>query len=560
MTSRISRRTVLRGLASLPVAATVLRSDPARAAAPAGSAIHTDHQVAEGHRAQLLVGWGDPIVTGAEPLDLGAPSSARQAGCFGTNCDFIALFPHEDGYLLVVNHETCDHALMWPGARETAEHTAMEKAAHGISVLRVRKAEGRWQLVPDPRSRRITVDTTCRISGPAAGHPRLRTSADPEGRTVLGTLHNCSGGVTPWGTALSGEENIYYYFRGPAERAVESERRNYEVIGLRDGSRWPWWQHDRRFDVAEEPHEPNRFGWVVEVDPYQPDSRPVKRTALGRFCHEGATVVPAGGGRVAVYMGDDARDQFLYRFLSEDTGRDALDRGTLSVARFEGERLLWLPLVHGAGPLTQAEGFADQAEVLIECRRAAKLLGATPLDRPERIDVDPTTGDVYAVLTGNSRREEPNAAGPRAPNPTGHVLRIAAGDHTAEENPFVIHFLGGPAEEPDQVQNPDNCAIDPHGRLWLCTDGASYGGAVADGVHLVEGDTTWRLYSAPTGAEVTGPAFTPDGRSLFLSVQHPGEGSTWEEPSTRWPDFREGRPPRASIVVIEREDGGILGP
>jgi len=536
-----------------------LRSGQA-SAAPADPSFGPDHAVAPGHTARVLIGWGDPVLPSAPPFDPSRLNPRNQARWWGTNNDFLALLPYEGDLVLFANHEYCEHVLMWEGPRTNAEHAAIEMAAHGMSVVRIRRTEAGWRVVADPVNRRITAFTPMALSGPAAGHPRLQTSADPEGRRVLGTVHNCSGGVTPWGTVLSCEENIYYYFHGPADRGPDSELRNHQAMGLRKGERWEWWRFDRRFDVAEEPHEPNRFGWVVEVDPLDPSRTPVKRTALGRFCHEGACCVPTDDGRLAVYMGDDARFQHIYRFVTEGIGADALDSGTLSVARFDEDRVHWLPLVHGTGPLIAENGFVDQAGVLIETRRAAELLGATPLDRPERIDVDPETGDVYAVCTNNTRRETTNPASPRAPNDAGHVLRIAGDGHNKPDNAFAIHFLGSDAE--GHVLRPDNCVIDPLGRLWLCTDGASYSETQAEGMHLVQGDRIWRLYSAPRGAEVTGPAFTPDGKTLFLSVQHPAEerGSSAQNPTTRWPDFTEGVPPRAAVVVIEREDGGVIGP
>lgn len=556
----ISRRTALRGLASLPVVSGLLSSRIAEArAAPRG--ISAEHAVADGHTVRVLLRWGDPVVPGAPEFSVADLSAETQSRWFGTNCDFLALIPDGDGFLLFVNHEYTDHELMWSGPRVGADHAAIEMAAHGMSIVRIVRADSGWESRSDPRNRRITAHTPIRLSGPVAGHDRARTSADPDGRTVLGTLHNCSGGKTPWGTVLSGEENIYHYFRADPEGPPEAERLNRETFPLRDGTRWEWWRYDPRFDAAREPNEANRFGYVVEVDPMDPESVPVKRTALGRICHEGAACTPTADGRVAVYMGDDSSFQHLYRFVSAGgSGPDVLDEGVLYAAAFDEDRVRWLPLVHGQGPLTAKNDFHDQAGVLIETRRAAKLLGATELDRPERVEVDPKTQDVYVVCTSNRHREEPNAASPRAPNLHGHVLRIAGGSHAELENAWTVHVLGGDGTEPNRVQCPDNCAIDPFGRLWLCTDGASNAGVVSEGVHLVNGATTWRLFSAPIGAEVTGPCFSADGRSLFVSIQHPADGSTFDEPSTRWPDFDDSLPPRASVIVIEREDGGVLGP
>ncbi len=625
---RLGRRDVLRGALAAGALAGALgplhfgRAEAAQGTAPRfafeeiGHGVDEYHHVAPGYSADVLIRWGDPVLPGAPPFDPYNQTAEAQSRQFGYNNDFIGLLPLDgpDRALLFINHEYTSEEVMFPGlgrqdkdarfAAMTKVLVDIEMAAHGGSIIEVaRDANGKWRVVPDSRyARRITAGgTRMRISGPAAGHERLKTSADPSGREVIGTINNCAGGVTPWGTYLMAEENFNGYFRG--ELADDHpEATNYRRYGL-PGNWYAWGRFHKRFDVNKEPNEANRFGWVVEVDPMDPDSVPVKRTALGRFKHEGAESIVSKDGRVVLYMGDDQRFEYLYRFVTADrfdpgnpsASRELLDSGILSVARFDADgSLTWLPLVHGQGPLTAANGFFSQADVVVETRRAADLLGATPMDRPEDVDPNPKTDRVYVMLTNNGKRtsEQVDAANPRAGNLFGHIIELTPpnGDHAAERYAWDVLVLCGDPARPDVgavwnpatssngwFASPDNAAVDNQGRLWVTTDqgsGWSRSGT-ADGVWGLETDGALRgtgrmFFRAPIGAEMCGPRFTPDDRALFVAVQHPAtdgtkdfpgfeRASTFEDPATRWPDFDARMPPRPSVVVITKNDGGPIG-
>jgi secreted PhoX family phosphatase len=358
-----------------------------------------------------------------------------------------------------------------------------------------------------------------------------------------------------------------------------------------------WGKYFDRFDIVKEPLSANRYGWVVEIDPFDPASTPKKRTALGRFKHEGATTILSKNGRVVVYMGDDERFDYLYRFVSSGqvdmkhpaNNAGLLDDGTLAVAKFEDDgSLRWIPVVFGTGPLTAANGFESQADVLIETRRAADLLGATKMDRPEDVEPNPKTNKVYAIMTNNDRRkgEQVDAANPRATNRFGHIIELTPpdGDHAASTfawdilvrcgDPAIAEVgatFGAATSKQGWFGMPDNCAVDAFGRLWIATDGNNpKATGRTDGLWAVETEGEARgtgraFFRVPIGAEMCGPMFTPDGKTLFLAVQHPGEEDaegkpgTFEAPATRWPDFKDGIPPRPAIVVIQKDDQGVIG-
>lgn len=571
------------------------------------------HHVAPGYEVQTLIRWGDPVVPGAPEWDVNNQTAEAQEQQFGYNCDFVGYMPLPQGSdtadhgLLCVNHEYTNGHLMFAGVEKnnwdtyTKEITDVEIAAHGHTVVEIRRdADNKWSYVKDsPFNRRITASSTeMEITGPAAGHDRLKTNTDPTGTKVIGTLNNCAGGKTPWGTILFAEENFNGYFGG--ELADPAEQRSHDRYGISD-SWYAWYLHHDRFNVGKDPHEPNKFGWMVEFDPYDPNSVPKKRTALGRFKHEGATVAVSHDGTIVAYTGDDQRFDYVYKFVSDkkfdpnnrEANMDALDHGTLYVGKFNADGTLnWLPVVYGQGPLTEENDFASQADVLIETRRAADLLGATPMDRPEDVEPNPVTGVVYMALTNNSRRKEgqEDAANPRAPNRYGHIVEMippgtardgdkANADHTADTFTWDIILKAGDPNNPEHAAEyheqvsvngwlscPDNVAFDSKGRLWIATDGAPGTVGTADGVWATDvagpgRALTRHFYRTPTGAEHCGPEFNTDDSAYFVAVQHPGDDkdSTFANPSTRWPDFQDGIPPRPSVQVIVKQGGGAIG-
>ncbi|MFC6288036.1 PhoX family protein [Nocardioides sp. GCM10027113] len=567
--------------------------------------------VPNGFRHDVVMRWGDPVVAGAPAFDVDNQTPEAAALQFGYNCDYVGVVPVDrDRALLVVNHEYTDEPLMFPTGRyDEATQKRIAMASHGLSVVMIKRGRvpGSWFPV-DPRksryNRRLHVGSQFELTGPAAGDERLRTSADPTGTKVLGTLNNCSGGTTPWGTILSGEENFNGYFDAsgslPAEYATSYAR--YGITGSGRG----WSEVDSRFDVTTEPHEPFRFGWVVETDPMRPGSAPRKRTMLGRFKHEGANIVVNRDGRVAAYMGDDERNDYLYKFVSRDrmdrrSGRAArrhnmtlLDHGTLYVAVFTGDGLedekydgtgRWIPLT------SDTESFVDGmsvSDVLIDTRLAADKVGATKMDRPEDVEGNPANGKVYVALTNNSGRgttapvDEANPVAtsmvrselgapltPKSGNRNGYVLELTADgeNHAATTFTWELLLVCGDPEAPETyfggydktkvspISCPDNVTFDSTGNLWISTDGNQLGSN--DGIFRVPVSGPGRghvqqFLTVPRGAEACGPLIADDDRSLWVAVQHPGEvdGATFESPASTWPhtdDF-----PRPSVAVVYR--------
>ncbi|VVT08448.1 PhoX family phosphatase [Hoeflea sp. EC-HK425] len=621
---RFSRRGFLGGsLAVTAIATTVsplalMIADEARAEGMSAfsfteveAGVDETHHVAEGYDADVLLRWGDKVFADSPDFDPMNQTAESQSKQFGYNNDYVGFIPldgADDHGLLVVNHEYTNAELMFPNwatigkdgegkdkvmmGEFTKDIVDIEMAAHGGTVIEIRKQDGKWMPVLDGKmNRRLHVGTEMALTGPAAGHDRLKTNADTSGTKVFGTLNNCAGGVTPWGTWLMAEENFHGYFIGELPEG-HPEAVNYKRYGAPAGW-YNWGTHHDRFDVSKEPNEPNRFGWVVEVDPMDPNSVPKKRTALGRMKHEGAESVVNKDGRVVFYCGDDERFDYVYKFVTSAAynpddraaNMDLLDDGILYVARFDADGTVdWMPLVHGEGPLNADNGFMSQADVVIEARRAGDLLGATKMDRPEDVQPNAMTGKVYCMLTNNTRRKEgdENAANPRANNAFGHIIEISEtdGDFASTKSTWEILLkCGDPAVAEVGASfssatttngwfgMPDNCAIDADGRLWVSTDGNSEKRTGrTDGLWAVDtnGDaraTSKLFFRVPVGAEMCGPLFDPTGETVFLAVQHPGdEGlATYEQPATRWPDFRDDMPVRPAVVAVTKQGGGKIG-
>lgn len=600
-----------------------------------------DVRLPPGYRYQVLYAWGDPV--GAFGQRRGVPAwepdasntAEEQALQSGDHHDGMHYFPthhwrDQHRGILCVNHEYDDQELLYPDGMQTwsLEKARKSQHAHGVSIIEIRtdRRSGRWEVKrPSRFARRIHGNTPMRLTGPAAGHPLLQTAADPTGTQVLGTLNNCAHGHTPWGTYLTCEENWNGYFANPTGdvEGVPGDDQKLEILSgqsrygiTQAGFGYRWHEVDTRFRADLNPNEPHRFGYVVEIDPYDRRSTPKKRTALGRVKHENAELVVADNGQVVVYTGDDERNEYIYKFVSKGrfdprrrrANQDLLDEGTLYVARFNedgtGE---WLELT----PDNPALSDWSQAEICIQTRQAADLAGATMMDRPEWISAHPLDrASVYCTLTNNSNRGRTpesvntpttNAGSARPPvdaanprggdagvgfgsgNVYGHIIRWHedGGDNTAETFTWDIFALAGDREQSieklqgdvvgDEYNSPDGLWFDPAGRLWIQTDATTSASSYAEGgvnerigtnqmlcADPLTGETR-RFLTGPPGCEVTGVVTTPDHRAMFVNIQHPGEGGTSEDPTavSSWP--AGGPRPRSATIVITREDGGIIG-
>lgn len=536
-----------------------------------------------------IIRWGDPLFEDSPEFDPRNQTAEAQAMQFGFNNDYLDIMPDANGTtgVLVCNHEYTNENTMFPSDQsEDLQRTAsVGIAAHGMAVVEmVREGPGKpWTYVRGgARNRRITAETPFRVDGPAAGSDLLKTVADPEGTTVLGTQNNCAGGVTPWGTILSGEENIQNVLSGPDT----AENRRYGIPAEPPRRRWdlvdPRWDGNN----AGYENEPNRFGYIVEIDPSDPSSTPVKHTSMGRFKHEGANVYVAADGTVVAYSGDDERFDYLYKFVSEKKyvegdrthNMTLLSFGDLYVAKFTGNsedeidgsgRLPadgafdgageWLPLVVGGE--SKIEGM-DVDEVLIFTRLAADKAGATKMDRPEDVEPNPHTGKVYMACTNNTRRGESGRAGadeanPRNNNRDGHVIEIT--EDTANSAGTTFHwdillvcgdpakdgsayFSGFPTDQVSPISCPDNVAFDSQGHLWISTDGAPGTIGYNDGLFRVDltGELrgrTQQFLSVPQDAETCGPVIHDRENMVYVAVQHPGEDGTFEVPRSYFPDY-----------------------
>lgn len=573
--------------------------------------------VPEGYEQGVVIRWGDPLFADAPQFDAHKQTAAAQLEQFGYNNDFAGLLPIEgatDRYLLVSNHEYTTEPFMFPDFRPeamTREQFEISVAAHGLTVVELKGETGSGKLTPvfGKYNRRITAASEFRVTGPAAGSALLKTSADPTGTKVAGTFANCSGGITPWGTILSGEENFHGYFVGAATDPTAAERARRYSVGEVDSPHY-WERFDPRFDPSREPNEPNRFGWVVELDPWDPHSVPVKHTALGRFKHEAANIHVTADGTVVAYCGDDERFEYLYKFVSSravqpGTGAASrrhnltvLDAGTLYVAKLSGDHSdtidgsgkppsdqgftgsgQWIPLLRA-----KDDGHAESLvpgmaadEVAVFTRLAGDEVGATKMDRPEDFEPSPKTGKVYVALTNNTKRgtegkAAADEANPRNENKNGQILELTD-DHAGTEFTWSLLLVcGDPAaadtyyggfdkSQVSPISCPDNVAFDPYGNLWISTDGNELG--ANDGLFAVALDDqrrgeTKQFLSVPAGAETCGPVITED--RVLVSVQHPGEvdGASADAPASHWPDGGESLP-RPAVVSVWRAGGGRIG-
>ena len=598
----ISRRGFLGGTVAFGAAAFVIGAGgllplPARAAAgrigfePVAANGLDTVTVPQGYGWHIVARWGDPMWSDSIPFDQATRGSgASQERAFGDNNDGMALFDDGGRSVLAVNNEYVNRSVMYGGAGngkpQNADDVRKGKAGHGVSVVEIAQSDGRWSIVIDsPYNRRITADTEMRITGPAAGHDLLKTAADPTGTSSRGTWNNCGNGRTPWGTYLACEENFNGYFSS-SDPDLELGAA-FKRYGIKHEDRgYAWATADERFDVARHPNEPNRAGYVVEIDPLDPASTPKKRTALGRFKHENAEVVIAANGQVVVYMGDDERGEFLYKFVSDGTyaeggdNADLLESGRLFAATFaDGGRGKWVELEPAA------TGMASQAEVCIHTRQAASAVGATTMDRPEWVAAHPMKAEVYCCLTNNKNRGvKPNAGGdptpvggpnPREKNNYGQIVRWRpdGGDHLASGFDWDLFVVAGnPAVHDDDragsanvnadnmFNSPDGLGFDSNGMLWIQTDGKYSDSGDFEGQgnnQMLVGDPETgeirRFLVGPRECEVTGITWGTDRKTLFIGLQHPGEKG-----GSHFPDGGD-TAPRSCVVAITRDDGGPMG-
>lgn len=567
----------------------------------------------EGYGDHVVIRWGDPLFADAPDFDWHAQSVEAQKKQFGYNNDYTEIqeIPGTAGKRAVMfcNQEYTNPEIMFPPAIGEDEAIAISMAAQGLTVVELERKNKNfpYSAVKDGAlNRRFLVDETAfELTGPAAGSDLVKTAADPEGRTVYGTFANCAGGLTPWGTLLSGEENFHGYF--VAEGTSEAHKRyGFDA----EPSVYGFEKIDDRFDTTIEGNENelNRFGYIVEVDPFDPTSTPKKHTSLGRFKHEGANVIIAEDGRVVAYSGDDERFEYLYKFVSRDRyvegdrahNMTLLENGDLYVARFTGNSPAaeidgsgelpsdgafdgsgeWLPLlVDGESAV---EGMSA-AEVLVHTRLAADRVQPTPMDRPEDVEPSLHTRKVYVACTNNNKRVEGgrapvDEANPRWDNRDGHIIELdEQGDQTSTSFGWnilivagdpaqgdVTYFGGFPVDKVSPISCPDNLAFDSVGNLWISTDGAPDGIGYCDGLFRVtlDGEERGRVeqfLSVPRDGEVCGPIVHDDERSVFVAVQHPGEDGTFEAQRSYFPDY-DGVGPRPCVVqVLPKRGNGARG-
>jgi len=538
-----------------------------------------------GYSWQVLARWGDPLFSDAPDLNPETRGTGdSQAKAFGDNTDGMDVFAFGDKQVLAVNNEYIQNKVLLGNRPDAlpvnADDAAKVKAAHGVTVAEIAEVDGAWGIVQDsPFNRRITMETEMLITGPAAGADALKTDADPTGTRVKGTWNNCGNGRTPWGTYLTCEENFNGYFGSTDADLPATE--GWTRYGIKNKSRYALEKFDARFDLSKNPNEPNRHGYVVEIDPLDPTSTPKKRTALGRFKHENAEVVVNSDGHVVVYLGDDERGEYLYKFVSAAVyAADAdtstlLEEGTLFAAKFNADGTgTWLALTPEATDMSAID-------IVVHTRMAASAVGATTMDRPEWVAANPHKAEVYCALTNNKNRGvKPNAGGddtpvggpnPREANKFGQIVRWwpDAQDHTAPGFTWDLYVMAGNPDAFDDARggsanvnsgnmfnSPDGMRFDSRGLLWIQTDGdySNEGDFAGQGNNqMLIGDPATgeivRFLTGPAKCEVTGLTFSVDRRTAFVGIQHP---------TTGFPDGGDSLP-RSCIIAVKRDDNGVIG-
>ena len=544
----------------------------------------------DGFEWDTLISWGDPLWTDSPEFDQeNRGTAASQARAFGDNNDGMAVFTKNGRTVLAVNNEYTNRAIIWgnraEGKASTDDDIRKGMMAHGLTVFEMAPTAKGWKLVKDsPLNRRVTPDTVMQLTGPAAGSKFLQTAGDTTGTLSRGTWNNCGSGETPWGTYLACEENFNGYFSSSDANFERNDAMKRYGVNLKDWG-YGWAKVDDRFDISKHQNEPNRVGYVVEIDPFDPNSMPKKRTALGRFKHENADVVLAADGRIVVYMGDDERGEFLYRFVSNGRysvggdNSDLLDLGILYVASFSDDLSgKWLPLT------PETTGMSTD-EIAVNTRMAGSRVGATTMDRPEWVASNPGKIESYVALTNNKNRGiKPNAGGdatpvggpnPREANVYGQILRWqpADADHASDTFTWDLFALAGNPEVHNDANagspnvnagnmfnSPDGMMFDSNGLLWIQTDGnySNEGDFAGHGNNqMLAGDTLTgeirRFLVGPKEAEITGVAWSPDRRTMFVGVQHPGERGNSHFPGG------DTSVPRSGIIAVQRTDGGLIG-
>ena len=539
--------------------------------------------ISDDYTYEVLIPWGTPLKSGITPYEGNAgtrPTSAEQENMIGLGHDGMHFFPlNRQGNrgLLCINHEygTNFHVFGENRLPNSLEEVRRSQHVHGVSVVEIAEDNGgKWDVVLDsPYNRRITPNTEMEFSGPvpfAPGSPIYDSGVSPKG-----TVNNCANGFTPWGTYLTCEENFDGYFgNGPFGGPWVQNPADARYSVSDDRTRYGWCDFDERFDLSSLTfaNENKRFGWIVELDPKDPDAKPIKRTALGRIKHEGIALTVGRGGRVVGYMGDDQAGDYIYKFVSDGNwrsmraqGMSPLDHGKLYVARFNDDGTGdWLELTID-NPVLAAE-FNSQAEVLTYARISGDLLGATPMNRPEWTAVAPN-GDVYCTLTNSGGQAlAGNAANPVETQSDGHIIRWRDSEqHTGTTFNWDIYIIANTTHGTEEsFSDPDGLWIDPDGRVFIQTDGGQKDG-LQDQMIIgnIFGETDEnglefkRLIVGVSSDEITGVAYTQNQETMFINIQHPGNGS---RSSTNFPAPFDGTTiPRDATLVLRRKGGGVVG-